>query len=221
MSLGLLLDVDGTLMDTFEDILTSMNLALAEVSVIPPLRDDELRPLIGRPVAYQMGALRGTPENLAAEINDRYYRHFTAIVRERVRLYPGVEQTLEALAGRRIGTFTTRRKEVAQLMFRVAGIERHFTAITGGDEVSRPKPNPDLALHAAKAVGVAPGMAVIVGDAPVDIQAGKAAGTWTVAAIYGYGGAGPLRGAGPDMEISRFAELPQVLEELDRRGPYQ
>jgi len=219
MSLALLLDVDGTLMDTFEDILASMNLALSEVAVSPPLGADELRPLIGRPVAYQMSALRGTPQGLAAEINDRYYRHFTAIVRERVRLYPGVEQTLQALSGRRIGTFTTRRKEVAGIMLRVAGIEKHFTAITGGDEVSRPKPNPDLALHAAKAIGVPPGMAVIVGDAPVDIQAGRAAGMRTIAATYGYGGLGPLREAGPDLELASFEELPRALESLERRSP--
>jgi len=102
-------------------------------------------------------------------------------------------------------------------MLRVAGIDHHFRAIVGGDEVDRPKPNPDLPLHAAKAVGAAPVNCVVVGDSPVDVQAGRAAGMRTVAATYGYGDLAALRDAGPHAEIASFSELPRVLAALERR----
>jgi beta-phosphoglucomutase-like phosphatase (HAD superfamily) len=61
-----------------------------------------------------------------------------------------------------------------------------------------------------------PSECVVVGDAPVDIQAGKAAGTLTVAAVYGYGDLRLLRKAGPHGEIQQFSELPSVLEKLEQ-----
>lgn len=103
-------------------------------------------------------------------------------------------------------------------MLRVAGVDRYFRAIVGGDEVPRPKPSPDLPLHAARALRVPPSRAAVVGDSPVDILAGRAAGTWTVAATYGYGELPALREAGPNAEIARFPDLPDVLDDLESRG---
>jgi phosphoglycolate phosphatase len=207
---ALLLDVDGTLLETFPDILDSMNRALAEVGEAP-LRGVELRPLIGIHVVRQMAILRKMPEARARAVNDRYYEHFRRLVEERVRVYPGVADTMPKLAGRPMATFTTRRREVARIMLRTAGLDRRFTAIVGGDEVVRQKPAPDLALHVAGVLGVPPSECVVVGDAPVDIEAGNAAGMRTVAATYGYGNLDSLRAARPTREVASFAELPAVL----------
>src|SRR3989304_1678875 len=72
-------------------------------------------------------------------------------------------------------------------MLGVPRLDRYFRAIVGGDEVARPKPAPDLPRHSAKALGVRPEDCVVVGDAPVDILAGRAARTWTGAATDGHG----------------------------------
>ncbi len=218
--LALLLDIDGTLMDTFDAILEAMNLAIAPTG-IPPLRAEELRPLIGIPVQRQMKLLRDTVTPEAAAIADRYYREFHRLVDRGVRLYPGVRETLEALRDRRIATMSTRRRDEARHMLGVAGIDRYFRAIVGGDEVARPKPDPDLPLHAARALRATPAEAVVVGDAPVDIEAGRAAGTWTVAAMYGYGEHGALRKAGPHAEITSFSGLPAALAKIEAglKGP--
>ena len=219
--LALLLDIDGTLMDTLDAIVEAMNLALAEASVRPPLRTDELRPLIGMPVQRQMKLLRGMEGPAVTAITERYYAHFHGIVDRGVRLYPGVAGTLAALADRAIGTMTTRRRTEAVHMLRVGGVERYFQAIVGGDEVSRPKPNPDLPLYGADALRAPPAGTVVVGDSPVDIEAGRAAGMWTVAATYGYGDLAAIRGAGPHAEIPRFSDLPRALADLEARpsGP--
>ena len=215
--LALLLDIDGTLMDTFDAILEAMNLAIAP-SGIRPLRAAELRPLIGIPVQRQMKMLRGTEGPAAAEITERYYREFHRLVDRGVRLYPGVRETLEFLQNRAIATMSTRRRDEARHMLGVAGIDRFFRAIVGGDEVVRPKPDPALPLHGARALGVPPSQAVVVGDAPVDIQAGRAAGSWTVAAAYGYGDPRDLRKARPHASIDAFSELPAALADLEARA---
>jgi len=212
--LALLLDVDGTLMDTFPDILGSMNQALVELGE-PPLKAEELRPLIGIHVVRQMELLRKMPEDRAREVNERYYGYFRRIVEDHVTLFPDVRETLEALEGHAIGTFTTRRKEVARIMLRTAGIDGRFTAIVGGDEVTRQKPHPDLALHVARTLGVDPSECVVVGDAPVDIEAGNAAGMTTVAATYGYGPPEALQAAGPTAPLDRFGRLPALLAALE------
>jgi len=214
VALALLFDIDGTLMDTLDAIVEAMSLALAEVGQ-PPLRAGELRPLIGRPVPYQMKVLRDMEGPVVDRITDAYYAHFGRIIEADPRLYPGVAETFGALTGRRISTMTTRRRRNAERMLQAAGIAGHFTAIVGGDEVPRPKPAPDLPIHAAKAIDVPPNRAVVVGDAPVDILAGRAAGAWTVAVTYGYGDPATLRQTKPHLEIARFPDLPKALVELD------
>jgi HAD superfamily hydrolase (TIGR01509 family) len=212
--LALLFDIDGTLMDTFDAIMLSMNAALVELRE-PPLTGEELRPLIGMPVQRQLELLRGMTGPRVDEITDRYYVHFMAQVEKGLPLYPGVKDTLPGLAGHPIGTMTTRRREGAARMLQVAGIDHYFRAIVGGDEVSRPKPFPDLPLFSAKALGIPPESCVIVGDSPVDVLAGRAARMWTVAATYGYGSLSALLEAKPHARIARFVELPGVLQELD------
>jgi len=215
--LAILFDIDGTLLDTFDAILDAMNLAI-EGTGVAPLTREELRPLIGMPVQRQMSLLRGMEGPEVDALTDRYYEHFLGIVSKGVKTYPGVKETLAALQGRPIGTMTTRRKEGAKFMLRVAGLDSYFTAIIGGDQAPRPKPYPDLPRLGAEILGVPPERCLVVGDAPVDILAGRAARMWTVAAIYGYGEPHSLREAKPHAEIAQFADLLRVVAEIEARA---
>ncbi len=214
MVLGLLFDIDGTLMQTLEAIVASMNAAL-EAYQVKPLTKDEIRPLVGMPVARQMDLLRGMQGSVVDEITDLYYVHFMEHVERGLPLFPGVAETLPLLADRPISTMTTRRLQGARRMLEVSGIAPFFKAIVGGDEVPRPKPFPDLPLFSAKALGLPPDHCVVIGDAPVDVLAGRAARMGTVAAMYGYGNPAALREAKPHAMIQRFTELPAVLRGLE------
>ena len=204
-------------MDTFDAILVSMNAALAEVGE-EPLGKEELRPLIGMPVQRQVDQLRHITGPKADEITDRYYVHFLEYVEKGLPLYPGVAETLAALQPRPIATMTTRRRSGAKRMLEVSGIARFFQAIVGGDEVPRPKPYPDLPLFSAQALGRSPQECAVVGDAPVDILAGRSARTWTVAVTYGYGDARALMEAKPHAVVHRFSDLPKALGEFEARA---
>ncbi len=217
MALGLLFDIDGTLMDTLDAIVAAMNAAL-EGFHVKPLTQAELRPLIGMPVPRQMDLLRGMQGPEVEQITDLYYEHFMESVQRGLSLFPGVAETFPQLAEHPISTMTTRRLQGARRMLEVCGIAGYFQAIVGGDEVSRPKPYPDLPLYSAKALGLEPQACVVIGDAPVDILAGRAARMGTVAAAYGYGNPEALREAKPSATIERFEELPAILEDLEARA---
>ncbi len=216
MPLAVLFDIDGTLIDTVDAIVASMNAAFAEFGV-QPLTKEEIRPMIGMPVARQMDQLRGMRGPPVDRITDRYYEFFLEHVEKGLPLFPGVRETLAALH-RPISTMTTRRLHGARRMLEVAGIAPYFRAIVGGDEVSRPKPYPDLPLYSAKALAMPPERCVVVGDSPVDILAGRAARMWTVAALYGYGDPSAIREAKPHAEIAGFAGLPAALADLEARA---
>ncbi len=215
MALAILFDIDGTLLDTLDAIIEAMNRACADLSVSPLFRADELRPMIGTPVQRQLKELRAITGPLADEFTDRYYAHFTQLVEMGVVPYPGVKETFPSFRGRAITTMSTRRRGEAAHMLRVARLDSYFRAIVGGDEVQRPKPNPDLPLHGAKALGARPQDCVVVGDSPVDVRAGRAAGMKTVAVTYGYGDRLALRDSAPDAMIEVFDHLPRVLEDLE------
>jgi len=217
MGLALLFDLDGTLFETLSAIVIAMNEALAERGDPRPFTAGELRPFIGRPVQHQLEVLRGITGPPADAFADSYYGHFVSIVERDVRLVPGVSDTFPRLADRRIGTMTTRRRREARRMLELAGLLAYFTEVVGGDQVERPKPAPDLPRHSARALGVRPEECVVVGDSPVDILAGRAAGTWTVAAMYGYGEPSALREARPDAKVERFSDLPKVLRHMEHR----
>jgi len=109
---------------------------------------------------------------------------------------------------------TRRRYQVAR-MLQAVRLESFFHAIVGGDDVTRPKPSPDLPLLAAQVLGVSADRCAVVGDSPVDILAGHAAGMKAVAALYGYGDPDRVAEARPDATIRSFSELPDALERLE------
>ena len=215
MALALLLDLDGTLMDTLDTIVEAMNAACDDLGVSPPFRAPELRPTIGMPVQRQLQLLRGIVGPFADEFTDRYYAHFTRAVERGVRLYPEVKETFPSLAGRPIASMSTRRAHQVDQMLRITGLRGFFRSVVGGDQVSRPKPFPDLPLFGAKALGVSPDACVVVGDSPVDIRAGRSAGMKTIAVHYGYGDPAAVAESGPDATIRRFSELPSVVRTLE------
>src|SRR5512137_2272610 len=133
MPLGLLFDIDGTLMDTLEAIVASMNAAL-ETFGVRPLTKEEIRPLIGMPVQRQMDLLRGMQGPVVDQITDLYYVHFMDHVERGLPLFTGVAETMPQLAGHPISTMTTRRLHGARRMLEVSGIAPYFKAIVGGDE---------------------------------------------------------------------------------------
>lgn len=213
---ALLLDIDGTLMDTLDLIVQAMNAACEDLDVLPPFRSEELRTMIGTPVQRQVGELRDVTGSRADEFTERYHAHFIRGVDRGIRLFPGVAETFPSLGGRAMTTMSTRRRSVAEQMLRMTGLLPYFRVVVGGDQVSRPKPDPELPLFGAKALGVSPSQCFVIGDSPVDLFAGRAAGMKTIAVSYGYGDSKAIALARPDEVIHDFSGLPTALARFER-----
>jgi phosphoglycolate phosphatase-like HAD superfamily hydrolase len=86
-------------------------------------------------------------------------------------------------------------------------VAKLFAATIGGDTLKARKPEPEPVLEAARRLGVPAGRAVMVGDSPMDMQAGKAAGALTCGVTYGYRSPEEVKRCGPDFLVERFADL--------------
>ena len=208
----MLLDLDGTLIDSSEDLASSVIESFRQAGCAPPPREKVL-PHMGAPLGEMQPCI---DPGLTAEDVKRVFKAFRAYYPEhwldRTAPYEGVMETLPRLAERyALAVVTTKRQVQADRLTASLGIDGFFRHIQGWNEGLRHKPHPDLLLAALRALGVPPSEAVMVGDTIRDILAGRNAGCSTIAVTYGVGDEDELRGLQPDALAHAFAELPDLL----------
>ena len=218
-SLALLFDLDGTLVDSIDLILTSFRHAFAEVvGRVPP--DEAWIAGIGTPLAIQMRELAGD-ESLVAPLVDSY-RAFQRAHHDRLlREYEGVRETLETLRarGHPMAVVTSKAAEMTQRALRRAGLASLIDVVIDCDMCARHKPDPLPVLLALERLAHAPGDALFVGDSPHDIAAGNSAGVRTVAALWGPFSRAVLEAAHPRFVLEDIRELPALVEALQLPPP--
>ena len=214
---AILFDNDGTLVDTHDIILESMRYSTRKVlgRVIP---DDALMRKVGQPLAVQMRDFTDDPA-LQEEVLRVYREYNHAIHDEAVKAFPGVAEGLAALkeGGFKLGVVTSKMHWLAWRGLEITGLSRYLDCCIGADDCVRYKPEAEPVLRGAEQLGIAPAECLYVGDAPFDIQAGKAANTLTAAALWGMFAAADLRVESPDFEYESFSDLVDDLERADFR----
>jgi N-acetyl-D-muramate 6-phosphate phosphatase len=185
---ALLLDLDGTLLDTAPDMGGALNLLRAEHG-LEPLPAARIRPVVSHG-AVRLVAL-GFPEASGAEFERlrlRFLDLYAGRLAEGTRLFPGFESVLDVLEARDTpwGIVTNKPGWLTGPLLESLGLGRRAACAVSGDTLAERKPHPLPLLHAAGLIGVAAERCVYVGDAERDIQAGRAAGMTTVVAAYGY-----------------------------------
>jgi phosphoglycolate phosphatase len=210
----ILCDLDGTLVDSRRDIAAAFQHAWQTVVGGTPPSPAAIAQHIGKPLAEMLRELGGllSPPLLSAFLTA--YRHIYA--RQDACLtqpYPGVISTLQALSTFTLGIVTTKEQGQAEIVLRRLALSPFFQHIQGGTPGLRLKPAPDTILAALAALHCAPPYALMVGDTPADILAGKAAGTMTCAVTYGFGTREALLQCAPDYAIDTFGELVTLVRE--------
>ncbi|MFQ5330336.1 MAG: HAD family hydrolase [Thermodesulfobacteriota bacterium] len=205
----LIFDLDGTLIDSSEDIAWSVNRTLERLGIVP-LPHGVILSYIGWGV--KMLLEQALPEDRKELLNeakgiflDLYSRHLTV----KTRPYPGVEETLHDLHGRGLKMAIVTNKPVAftREILDTLSLTPLFTPILGGDSVRRKKPHPESAETVLRSHSLSPAYALFIGDSRIDIETGKAACIDTIGAAYGFRGRGELEDAGADHIIDAFDEL--------------
>ncbi len=204
----ILCDLDGTLVDSRRDIALAFQHAWRIVVGNVPPGAAEIAQHIGKPLTTMLTELGGmlSPELLSTFLSvyrGAYSRQNACLSQS----YPGVVVSLEALSTFRLGVVTTKETEQAQMVMRRLALIPFFQHVQGGSLGLQLKPAPDTILAALAALQCAPSHALMVGDTPADILAGKAAGTMTCGVTYGFGMREALLGCAPDFLIDSFGEL--------------
>lgn len=202
-------DLDGTVVDSVELIVVSFQHALREVLGREVPRHEAVA-FVGRPLREQM--VMFSPEH--ADRLVEVYREFNHREHDRMlRLYEGMLHLLERLTtcGVKLGLVTSKSRHTTQMAFDLTGIERYFAASVCADESTGNKPSPDPILTCLSQLGVPPSEAAYVGDSPADLQAARAAGTFSIAVSWGVFEVPALLAENPGQLVHTIPELAEAL----------
>jgi len=215
MTAAVLFDLDGTLADTARDLGGALNRLLAE-ECRPQLPFEVLRPHVsGGARALLRTGFGLTPADPGyGDFQQRFLAHYEAAICVDTVLFAGVDAVLDALDARGIawGIVTNKVQRFTLALVAALGLADRAGCIVSGDSCPQPKPAADPILLACRLLGVPPSSCIYVGDDLRDVQAGKAAGTGTIAVRYGYLGDGPpIERWGADTIIATPQEILALL----------
>ena len=183
-------DLDGTLLDTLEDIADACNHALNECG-FPSRNLDEYRKFVGRGI---MNLFRGAlpeghkDEETVLRIKDEFVPYYNIHKDDKTRPYPGTEQLLDALTanGVMLAVASNKYQEATEELVRRHFGRYDFQCILGQREGKPIKPDAGIIIEAMECCGVRPDEVVYCGDSDVDMQTGSNAGVKTIGVTWGF-----------------------------------
>ena len=211
---ALLFDLDGTLVDSLDLILTCFRHAFrTHVGAIPP--DDALIAGIGTPLVTQLAEF--VADSVLRETMVTTYRSYQMEHHDRlIREFEGARETLELLhdRGHAMAIVTSKAELLAERALEFAGLAEYMDVVVGVESCERHKPDPEPVHVALRALDARPGDAIFVGDSPHDITSGNAAGVITVAALWGPFSRETLAAARPTHFIEHIRDLPSLIDQV-------
>lgn len=214
----ILIDVDGTLVDSVPDLAYCVDTMMEQLGR-PPYGEAAVRNWVGNGVERLVrraliGKLDGEPEEADFQ---RAYPIFLELYAQntskRSLLYPGVREGLDWLraAGYPLGCVTNKAAQFTLPLLKDLGVIDRFAIVISGDTLPKKKPDPLPLLHAAEHFGVAATDSLMVGDSVSDVKAARAAGFKVICMSYGYNHGQDIREAHPDAVIDSMVELKGLL----------
>lgn len=200
-------DLDGTLVDSREDISRAVNEGIVAVGGERYPRE-VIIPHIGRPLVDIFNDLLPVElRAMAGRAAETFREYFFDHCAETSQLSAGVRECLESLETVSRAIATTKMTFMAERVVEQMGIAHHFDLVQGSDGIPH-KPDPAVLVLVLKRLQKEACRSWLVGDTIYDIQAGKAAGMRTCAVTYGIGHAEDLVNAAPDLVLDTLADLP-------------
>ena len=214
-----LIDVDGTLVDSVPDLAYCVDEMLKQLDM-PVYGEDMVRNWVGNGVERLtrralIGQLDGEPDEALFE---KAYPIFLDLydknVCERSCLYDGVREAMDFLktADVKVGCVTNKNAQFTLPILEKLGIKDDFEIIICGDTLAKKKPDPLPLLHAAEKLGVTPEQSMMLGDSMSDVKAARAAGFDIICMSYGYNHGEDIRDYNPDAVVDSMAEIKNIID---------
>jgi phosphoglycolate phosphatase len=210
---AIIFDLDGTLIDSLTDLANSVNHTLGQLN-LPLHTVDEVKSFVGDGVQKLIRRALGQDhmdrfEDAFKIFMDHYAIHCT----DNTSLYPGVAETLPALAKiYTLAILTNKSVGFSKNILAALKVDSYFKEVLGGDSLPTKKPDPAGIFFLAEKWALDPvGEMIMVGDHATDIEVGHRAGCKTV---FLEEGIGQLRGVEPDFTIKSIMELSDLLQKI-------
>ena len=209
---GILLDLDGTIVDSREAYLEAAKAAFAAIG----------RKMVNVKIATEIP--RRLEQNLsinnlirgidAQKFLDAYLNAYYQATSTKAKPMPNVSETLKKLSQKKLALITMRcvPKEKVIKELQKFGLAKHFQLVITALDTRHPKPSPEALIKCARQLGIQMDKCAVVGDSVADVKAGKTAGMKTIAVLSGIFTREELEGEKPDLILKSVNELPDFLE---------
>ena len=209
-------DLDGTLIDTPKAIVSMMTKAMQDIGV-DPAGETDIRATIGLPLEAGVSSLLSLPEDhdKVGTCLKRYKAlfHEWLVPRASDLVFPGVLEGLQELSDRgiRLGVATSKHRASARSIMRAADLWDFFDHVAGADDVSRPKPDPEMAVLVMNKLQSTPESSIVIGDTRHDLNMAHGADMRTIAVTYGIDDPTTLSAASPTWIAENFPAVTKTL----------
>lgn len=209
----LIFDLDGTLVDSLDDIVHSVNFTLPKLG-LEKLSRNEIQSYVGDGIRTLLSRAVGTQVQVSDELVERarkiYYEHHEEHCLDHVRMYPHAKDIMEHFSSKKKAVVSNKSERFTKKILEGLGLNYYLDLIIGGDTLSEKKPNPLVIEHAVSLLKVEKQRTVMVGDGHQDIQCGKSAGVLTCGVTYGFKPAEDTKDA--DFRINDLIELKKIFK---------
>jgi len=212
---AVIVDLDGTLVDTLGDFDFALNSMLRDLA-LPGVDRAAIEARVGRGSEHLIATVLehvGAPQSLYVKAWDAYQRHYLAINGQHSAVYAGALEGIRALRARglRMACLTNKPGDFARPLLAMKGLASSFDAVFGGDAFERKKPDPQPLVKTCEALGSMPARTLMIGDSSNDARAARAAGCPVVLVTYGYNHGEPVREVDADAFVDSIAQVPALL----------
>jgi len=216
---AVLIDLDGTLVDSLPDIASAVNAMLAELGRTS-LSVDRIATYVGKGADILVHrALTGTMGDAAAgplfeRAKHSFYRHYGAVNGDESSVFAGVREALENLRARqlKLACVTNKPREFTLQLLDKTGLRPAFATIVSGDDIRHKKPHPEPMLHACQLLGVTAVDAVAIGDSENDVVSARDAGCRVIVVETGYNEGRPLSELDADAIVPSLLDAARLIE---------